>query len=86
MKQHRYLNLIFVLIIALVLIPSLKLIADDEDSSLSTLFSYFEIFSYWTLLACLLVASRVFLHHQSDSTVPAPIISYLERQEKSPPV
>jgi len=85
MKRYHSLSLIFILAIALVLIPSLKLICDDEESVPGTLFSYFDIFSSCELLACIFIASWIFLFHQSDTIVPAPIISYLERQEKSPP-
>jgi hypothetical protein len=88
MNRIYLLNLIFIVIIALVLIPSLKIIADDEDSSPDTFFnSYVAIFSFCELLACVvLVIFRLFFNQERDALVLAPIISYLERQEKSPPV
>jgi len=85
MKRQYYLNLVIICIIVASLVIFTKAICDDDDTLLDA--PPHEGYFYYTDLfrSPLSQSGTLFELQNKDVSLPQ-IISYLERQEKSPPV
>lgn len=78
-----YLSLIVVMTAGLVVFTAAIC---DDDSGFNDLYSAGGSLKYEELFAHILSQRGVFHEYRDDTLSPQPIISYLARQEKSPPV
>ncbi|MDD5195871.1 MAG: hypothetical protein PHQ96_09410 [Candidatus Omnitrophica bacterium] len=76
------------LTLILIILASLALFTKaicDSDVTLETLCNSNDVFQYSELLINISSRRQVFYGRSNDAISPEPIISYLARQEKSPP-
>lgn len=86
MKSTRYLHIALIGILALSFLLPLKVILEDEDSTLKAPWKYAEAFCYDALLINPLSCSSIMYNiHRQEKIRLGAMICYLERQEKSPP-
>jgi hypothetical protein len=86
MKKSDFLSLILICVIAVPLIIFTRAICEDEDYAFDMLCNAADSFRYQELFADILSYVGVFYEHQDDTVSPQPIMAYLERHEKSPPL
>lgn len=85
MRRQYYLKLVIICVIISALFIFTKAICDDDDTLLDTPPDE-GCFYYADLLRNPLLQSGILLELQNNEVWPLQIISYLERQEKSPPL
>jgi hypothetical protein len=86
MKRNYFLRFIVFSVIVLSFFAFLKAVCDDDESTLDLLGQNNYIFSYAALFADDLFNRALYYEHHDNAIVFEPVISYLARQEKSPPV
>ena len=86
MKRTNFLSSVLVCLIAISLVVFSKVICEDEDYTLDMLCNTNGSFYYDELLVDILSRAGIFYEQKDSSFSPAPIMAFLERQEKSPPL
>ncbi len=86
MKKQYFLQIFLALVITAALAFTLKVVSDNEDSLFDALYDKGLIFSYSELLESYSFSGWLFFSHPQEPISTPLIISYLERQEKSPPI
>lgn len=85
MKKIYVLSLVLVCIIAVSTIIFAKALCEDDDPVFDSLCNPSNILHYNELVLAALTETGLFYEQHSHAFSLKPIISYLERQEKSPP-
>jgi hypothetical protein len=86
MKKLYSLYLTLILVIAVSLIIFSRVICDDDDAIFEIACNTNDFSRYEELLVNILSQRGTFYDHHNDTISPQLIISYLARQEKSPPL
>lgn len=86
MKKLCFLSLVLVCVIAVSSIIFTKALCEDDDPIFDMLCNSNDSFLYDELLANALSQTGLLCEQRNDALSLQPIILYLERQEKSPPV
>jgi hypothetical protein len=86
MGNTYFFKFIILFIISLALFAFVRTIYDNDDPGYDTLCINNDIFSYGGLFADVLLMKSIFYGYNNDAIYFEPVLSYLARQEKSPPV
>lgn len=86
MKKNIFLKFIIISVISLSFFAFVRTICDNDDPVYDILCINNDISSYDGLLADALLMKSIFYGYHNDVIHFEPIISYLARQEKSPPL
>lgn len=85
MKLNYFFIVLFIIAVICILTLPLRIIFDNDDFSLEFLCSNDIIFGYLYLILPVIAAGWLF-SRRLQVVFPCQMISYLERQEKSPPL
>jgi len=86
MKRAYFISLVLICVIAASSVIFTKALCEDEDPVFDTLCYSSDFSRYDELTANALSQTGLLYEHSNDTLSLQPIILYLERQEKSPPV